>query len=251
MIFYRNFKDFVLSFKYPYGKVFLVSYPNSGRSWLNYMLLNVLKTLEIQDINIQLTHDQSEIILENGFKPDPLLLYKYPNRYKYLRSRVIFLARDPRDIIASNFYQVTNRSKFPFNFDSISDFVKHDVYGFKRIIYFYNLWNNNKNIPVDFKLVKYENLLNGIDEFKKVLSFLNIKINDDIVSNIYMESSADKMRKKEKENTLDGITHFGTELDKLKVRHATKGSFRNDLSNNDILYCNNEMKKLSSFFKYF
>ena len=66
MIFYRNFKDFVLSFKYPYGKVFLVSYPNSGRSWLNYMLLNVLKTLEIQDINIQLTHDQSEIILENG-----------------------------------------------------------------------------------------------------------------------------------------------------------------------------------------
>ena len=247
MIFYRNFKDFVLSFKYPYGKVFLVSYPNSGRSWLNYMLLNVLKTLEIQDINIQLTHDQSEIILENGFKPDPLLLYKYPNRYKYLRSRVIFLARDPRDIIASIFIKSQIGLNFPL-FDSISDFVNM-MFWFKRIIYFYNLWNNNKNIPIDFKLVKYENLL--MDRFKKVLSFLNIKINDDIVSNIYMESSADKMRKKEKENTLDGITHFGTELDKLKVRHATKGSFRNDLSNNDILYCNNEMKKLSSFFKYF
>ena len=34
---WRNIKDLILSFNYSNNHIFIVSYPNSGRSWLKYM----------------------------------------------------------------------------------------------------------------------------------------------------------------------------------------------------------------------
>ena len=36
----------------------------------------------------------------------------------------------------------------------------------------------------------------------------------------------------------------------LKVRNAKIGTFKNELSEEDISYCNSEMKKLNSYFDY-
>ena len=44
MILWRDIKDFVLSFYYPKGQYFLVSFPKTGRTWLIYML-NQIKDL--------------------------------------------------------------------------------------------------------------------------------------------------------------------------------------------------------------
>ncbi|MGY8989872.1 MAG: sulfotransferase domain-containing protein, partial [Flavobacteriales bacterium] len=98
-------------------------------------------------------HDNSEIILEDGTRNNPLDVFKFTSRFRYKRGKVIFLVRDPRDVIISHFYQVTKRSKNPFIFNSISEFVKDDILGFKRIIHFYNVWKRNKDIPQDFLLV--------------------------------------------------------------------------------------------------
>ena len=65
MKWWRNIKDIVLSFYYPSGQVFLVSFPNSGRSWLMYMVRTILKEVGEEDLYIEDTHDCSEIIIED------------------------------------------------------------------------------------------------------------------------------------------------------------------------------------------
>jgi len=137
---WRYFKDFILSYYYPNGKYFIISFPNSGRSWLNYMIKCILKEIKNNDLQIENSHDFSEIIIEDGTRQDPNLIFKFIKRYKYFRANVIFLCRDPRDVISSNYYQVTNRAKNPFIFKDKSEFITHEVFGFKRVIHFYNLW---------------------------------------------------------------------------------------------------------------
>ena len=117
MKFWRNFKDFILSFFYPRNKIYVISFPNSGRTWLKHMLFEIIKELHINELNIEFSHDNSEIIIEDGTRIDPNIIFQYTDRYKYRRAKVIFLCRDPRDIIASNYHQVTKRERNPFIFN--------------------------------------------------------------------------------------------------------------------------------------
>jgi len=255
MKFWRDIKDFILSYYYPKNQYFLVSFPKTGRTWLNYMLKQMVKQsnhpLKNNENFIFNEHDSSEIIIENGTRNNPLDVFKFTSRDRYKRGKVLFLVRDPRDVVVSHFHQVTKRAKNPFVFNSISDFVKDDILGFKRIIQYYNLWFFQKDIPKDFLLIKYEDLLNqGVDTLSEINKFFNIDITKDKIEKIYSESSADKMRKKEKENKLEGFTDFGKDRDKLKVRNAKSGGFINELSEDDILFCNKEMKLLNSYYNY-
>jgi hypothetical protein len=255
MKFWRDIKDFILSYYYPKNQYFLVSFPKTGRTWLNYMLKQMVKQsnhpLKNNENFIFNEHDNSEIIIENGTRNNPLDVFKFTSRKRYRRGKVLFLVRDPRDVVVSHFHQVTKRAKNPFVFNSISDFVKDDILGFKRIIQYYNLWFFQKDIPKDFLLIKYEDLLNqGVDTLSEINKFFNIDITKDKIEKIYSESSADKMRKKEKENKLEGFTDFGKDRDKLKVRNAKSGGFINELSEDDILFCNKEMKLLNSYYNY-
>tara|TARA_B100000902_G_C27305725_1_gene915349 strand:+ start:983 stop:1741 length:759 start_codon:yes stop_codon:yes gene_type:complete len=250
MIFFRNIKDFINSFTYPKNQFFLVSFPKTGRTWLKHMLI---KIQERSSTNIKIfdTHDMSEIIIENGMRQDPYYLFKFTNRFYYRRSKVLFLVRDPRDVIVSHFYQVTKRAKDPFIFSSISEFVQNDILGFRRILHFYNLWFKSKKIPRSFYLLKYEDLLNdGIDKLYDICDFLGIETTRDIVMEVYNESSADKMRNQEINNQLDGFKYFGKERNQLKVRNAIIGGYLKELSKNDIQYCNKHMNDLNTYFGY-
>lgn len=250
MRFWRNIKDLILSYRYPYGKYFLVSFPKTGRTWLLHMLHHIQEESK-SDIFIESTHDMSEIIIENGFRQDPNFLFNFPNRFRYRRSKVLFLVRDPRDVIVSHFYQVTKRSKNPFIFSSISDFVRDETLGFRRIIYFYNLWFKSKTLPKRFCLIKYEDLLeNGISELKRICAFISIPCDDSIIEKVYLASSASKMRKQEIDNKIDGFNDFGKEKNQLKVRNAKIGSYLQELNKEDIDYCNIEMKSLNDYFNY-
>ena len=126
-----------------------------------------------------------------------------------------------------------------------------DILGFKRIIHFYNLWFAKKHIPNTFLLLKYEELLeNGVESLMKVNLFFNLNILKSDIERIYLASSADKMRKKEIANQLEGFNDFGKSRNQLKVRNAKIGGYKSELSEQDIFYCNKEMRKLNTYFGY-
>ena len=136
-------------------------------------------------------------------------------------------------------------------FDSISDFIKDETLGFNRIIHYYNLWHKSRNIPKDFLLIKYEDLLeNGVGELQKINDYLNLNISVSDIKKVYKNSSANKMRRKELANQLEGFNDFGNSRNQLKVRNAKIGGYKSELSDEDIQYCNSEMRHLNSFFGY-
>ena len=59
MKWWRNIKDIVLSFYYPPGQFFLVSFPNSGRTWLMYMVQTILKEVGIEIKGNEISIDTS------------------------------------------------------------------------------------------------------------------------------------------------------------------------------------------------
>ena len=99
-------------------------------------------------------------------------------------------------------------------------------------------------------MIKYENLLESTLDLKKIITFLNVDISDESIERIYQESTAFKMREKERKNQLEGFSDFGKEANNLKVRKAIKGSYTSELNFEDIAFCNKEMEKLNSYFGY-
>lgn len=251
--------------------VYLVSFPKCGRTWLTFMLSEIVirayniesekKTIHIRQITknhptlpqILETHDDTQLTDEQGNQGDIQRLFIYGGRLQYLKNKVILLVRDPRDVVVSHYYQVTRRTKnTPIKLTSLSEFVRHPLYGFKRIIRFYQIWNRNRWIPKSFLMIRYEDLvLNGIETLTKIIDFIGLEaINSDLIKNVYEFSEAENMQKMELQGKIEGMNFLSTDKNSLKVRNAKIGSYLEELSEEDIEYCNSLMNKLPKMYGY-
>ena len=248
---------------------YLISFPKTGVTWLKFMLTQILTkaynlecnlTVDLHKLSrknsqvpkIVWTHDSSHILSEKGTRNDVEEIFSYGNRFKYRKNCVILLVRDPRDIVVSHYHQVTKRTDIPLKFNSISEFVQHKHYGIQRIVRFYQIWDRNRWVPKDVLIVRYEDLLtDGPAILTKILNFIGVKNFDTtIVNQVYEASQADKMRKLEMQGQVEGMKFFGAEQNYLKVRRAQSGSYEDELSEDDIQYCNEQMRKLPSIYGY-
>src|SRR3990172_11645288 len=70
--------------------------------------------------------------------------------------KVIFLVQNVKDILVSFYFQVTKREG---NYTgNISDFIRSDLYGIKKILTFYNIWHENRTVPKEFLRFRYEDM---------------------------------------------------------------------------------------------
>lgn len=250
---------------------YLVSFPKCGRTWLLFMLSEIVRraydikldqpTIKLNEITknhsnlptILQTHDDSSLTDEKGNLYDVEKLFIYGGRLKYLRNKVILLVRDPRDVAVSHYHQITRRVKNnPIQCDSISEFIHHPLYGLERIIRFYQIWNRNRSIPQDFLLIRYEDLtLNGINSLQSIIEFINLRdVDFNLIQNVYEYSQAEKMRKLEITGKIRGMNFLNTDQNSLKVRSAKIGSYLDELSDEDINYCNGLMRKVPKIYGY-
>ena len=113
------------------------------------------------------------------------------------------------------------------------------------------MWHDQKHIPNDFLIIKYESLLeDGVTELCKICDFIGLKYNLSIIREVYIQSSANIMREKELNDELVGFRSFGKELNELKIRNAKQGSYLAEMNQDDINFCNIEMKELNKYFGY-
>lgn len=247
----------------------LVSYPKSGATWLQFMLGQILiraydldtepLTVRLSELTakypalprIQWTHDGGEIIYEDGTRPDPHRIFMDSTRLRYRRNRVILLVRDPRDIVVSLFHQVTRRSSLPMVYGSLSAFLRDPLYGFARIIRFYRVWYWNRRVPRRLLLVPYERMLeNGPRELKRVVDLLKIDAGKQLIQDAYESSAAQKLRNLERNGMVDGMRTFGVHPNEMKVRKAKAGTYREEMTEDDIEYCNRLMAKMPPWYGY-
>ncbi len=160
---------------------------------------------------IVFSHDDNE----NFFRTPEQLIQ---NKGKYKNSKVIFLVRNPIDVLVSSFFEKTKRNKLGKREDSfwkpitgnISDYINEKNGGFDTIIEFYNIWYRNKNIPKNFMLLRYEDLQNDtLNQLKRVVDFIGINdIKQEVLKEAINYSCFNNMKEIEKNS--------GVKTDKLK-----------------------------------
>ncbi|MBU0755948.1 MAG: glycosyltransferase family 4 protein, partial [Planctomycetes bacterium] len=111
-----------------------ISYPKSGRTWVRY----ALTLLGVAD-KIHFHHDGFEF--NNGAKPPHCFDYQVRVRRYQNVDRVIYLSREPKDLITSLYFQVIGRFRDFFGYrGSISDFIRDDYFGAENLRKFRAMW---------------------------------------------------------------------------------------------------------------
>ena len=194
--------------------VVLISFPKSGRTWLRSMFGHALQThhgadpkmimrtsslwrLDPRIPRIRSTHDD----FAHEKTPDKIEREKR----QYASKRVIFLARDPRDVIVSLYYQKKFRRRPETAFHgTLKDFLSEPTGGIESIVTFYNVWAENRHLPRDFLLVKYEDMVDDPErELRRMFRFLDINwLPDAVIAEAVRFGSFDNLKKIEADNLL-------------------------------------------------
>lgn len=237
---------------------YVLSYPKCGRTWLRFMMGNVLVhhfRLENAPLNdilmVKNLHKQNKTIPQIRFAHDDLPNWKWvseieTDKSKYKSKKIIFLVRDPRDLVVSNFYQKKFRGfkekegfkKENFKGD-ISEFISYEFGGIPNIIKYYNVWANQKQVPKDFCLVRYEDLkTKPLETLKCIFDFLGINhIKEESFKYAIAASTFEKMREIEEKNLLNNqrlSANNNTQVEALKTRKGKVGGYKEELTSSDI-----------------
>lgn len=268
--------------------VYLISYPKCGRTWLRLMAGRAIAQHyalpETEDIlfirwkkrahpavpHITVVHDDRPMLKT----PEEL----ERSKKKYRQKKVIFLARDPRDVIVSSYFEMSKRGQIfgenlyeerqPIFHGSLSEFISNRAGGFDTVLEYYNIWAENRSIPQDFLLIRYEDMKTGPGkELRRVLDFLGLQeITQAEIDEAVEFSSFERMRKMEAEGKLitgqsaaegkalsSGILKPGDRADQesYKTRRGETRGYVRYLSALEIDQLNQKMRqKLSPFLGY-
>lgn len=191
--------------------VHLISYPKCGRTWLVLMIgraiqqhygLHNRNLLKLRAF-VRPWRSIPYILQHHDGGPEFLLPEELPDdKSEYRGRKVIFMVRDPRDVLVSSYFQKTRRN---LNYDgTLDEYVHERRGGIATITDFYNIWARNRDVPKDFLLVRYEDLHAApASELRRVLDFCGLgHISDSVVEEAVDYARFDNMRKLESSNAL-------------------------------------------------
>jgi len=207
-------------------KVWLVSFPRSGNTWMRFLLANLLYPDE--DVNyISIDRFIPDIHQrENWSGVENPLIIKSHNiwRGEYSDSKIVYMYRDPRDVALSYYYFSQGSWSMGFK-GTFDEYLK------KRFILEgqYGRWNDHVNfwfgMVNKFALlyVKYEDLWwYPYGEMKKIIDFLSIKIEH--IADIQIAINKSDFDELEKIRARDGV-HL-----KKKGLQGRPGGWRENLT---------------------
>jgi hypothetical protein len=220
--------------------VFLVSFPKSGNTWTRFLIANLVHPEERVDFsNIDLLVPESENLTRNEVarvsRPRIMKSHAYFDpRYP----KVIYIVRDPRDVVVSQFHFYRKRRRIGDDY-SIEQFVTRFVAGDTSD---YGSWGDNvatwlvtRQKSADFLLLRYEDLLaQTASELQRIAQFLRLETTPALISQAVERSSAKQMRKLESPESTAIVTK-NTRQDIPFVRAAEAGGWMRTLSEKSLI----------------
>jgi alcohol sulfotransferase len=238
--------------------IVVVSFGKSGRTWLRVMLSHLFRVKHDLPENAILGFDN----FHNLNRAVPRIFFTHDNYIKdytgdfetkrpFYDKRVVLLARDPRDVSVSQFFQWKFRIKpskvainnYPPRGSDISlfDFVTGDNGGSMQAVTDYlNLWAGEADRVEHFHLLRYEDLrASPHRELRRLLDFMAIEATDEQVDAAVKYSSYDNMKKMEgkQQFRLSGgrmMPRDRDNPDSYKVRRAKVGGYRDYFTDDEV-----------------
>jgi len=207
--------------------VYIVSYPKSGNTWLRFLLANLL--YPDADVNLSNIDDRMPSIYEATKRQMELV-----SRPRYIKSHepfhprypnIIYIVRDPRDVAVSYYYYALKKGKAPREF-RIENFVD-DFIG-DKIENLYGSWADHvagwlamRQSRKNFLLLRYKDLLEDTHrQLSKIAVFLGIPLEEKKIDRAVQLSTADRMRRLEREGGKKWSETKGSRMDIPFVRAA-------------------------------
>jgi alcohol sulfotransferase len=238
--------------------VVMVSFGKSGRTWLRVMLSHLFREMYGLPPRMILGFDN----FHNLNRSIPKIFFTHDNYIKdltghsdnkqvFYNKRVVLMARDPRDVAVSQFFQWKFRmkpakvliNKYPAR-DSDTDIFEFVTGGqggsMQAVIEFMNVWARECGKIKDFHLLRYEDLRAGPNrELRRLLDFMNVQASDEQVNRAVEYAAFENMKNMEgkKQFRLAGgrmMPGDKNNPDSYKVRRAKVGGYRDYFSDEQV-----------------
>jgi hypothetical protein len=261
----RPVKQIVSLYFHRQTDCYVISYPKSGRTWLRTMLAKVL-ALHFGDTR-KIVVDPMDV-MRKGRHRGPLIRFihdgsdrslrrqtRRPEKQfnRFMRKKVIFLVRDPRDVLVSSYFQLTRRGDKKHK---ISEFVRDPWWGIDRVVAFMSEWYEHRKIPSGFLLVRYEDLHEEpLTALHRIIEFIGLdNVADEVVKRSVDYASFENMRKMSL-NELKNVARLAPkdpqDPESFKVRRGEVGGYMRYLSPDDVVYIEKRIgRSLHSSFGY-
>jgi Sulfotransferase domain len=223
---------------------FLASYPKSGRTWFRFILSNYFDRAENLGANVNLhtmfsvlpNYALDEVRGMGAFqyadrRPDvPLLLVShFPYRRFLFHDRpVIFMVRDPRDVMVSAYFHAT-KHKHRFGGD-MTQFLEDPEQGVADFVRYINGWAEGLQRHRHF-ILSYEKL-QADDEAQtaNVLRFLRCNVDMPALREAVAASRFSAMRDLEKAEGIPDHEYDRADDESLRMRRGRAGGFTDYLT---------------------
>ena len=238
--------------------IVFVSFGKSGRTWLRVMISHLFRVMYQLPENAILGFDN----FHNFNKAVPKTFFTHDNYIKdftgdfatkqpFYDKRVVLLARDPRDVAVSQFFQWKFRIKPtkvainnypPMGTDiSLFDFIMSDNGGSMQAVADYlNLWAREAGKVKNFHLLRYEDLrAEPHKELRSLLDFAQIDATEEQLNAAVEYSSYENMKKMEgkQQFRLAGGRMMPRDKDNpnsFMVRRAKVGGYRDYFTDEEV-----------------
>jgi hypothetical protein len=156
---------------------------------------------------------------------------------RYRGKRVVFLVRDPRDVVVSMYFERSRRERA---YDgSLSSFLHERRGSLDTILAYYNVWARSRAIPSEFLVVRYEDLRRDTErELARLLAFLGVSgVSEATLRDAAAFASFESMRKMESSGSLDSgrlRPRDATDPESFKTRRGKVGGFVDYLTPEEI-----------------
>ncbi|MBK7406569.1 MAG: sulfotransferase domain-containing protein [Phycisphaerales bacterium] len=247
----------------------VVSFPKSGRTWVELMVASVRATATGADVRSFLAGPDKpaaagpgdlRIEFSHGHDKDRVSRGLGFSRDMYRARMVCLLVRDPRDVVVSSYYyERYQHARFS---GSLAEFLRHDPastppgskaarYGLLPILHWMNAWAANRDTPAGFHLARYEDFKRDTSgELARLCAFLGLPAEPEIIAAAVEFGSFDSMRRME----LSGeLAWHGLPSAKdprgLKTRQGRAGAYRDAMTPDDIRWLDDVIaSRLDPFF---
>ncbi|MFB2918689.1 sulfotransferase domain-containing protein [Aerosakkonema funiforme] len=187
--------------------VFLVSYPKSGNTWLRFLIANALKVhYKIErEVNFFTVHDiipsltfSRNLRNEGPFgRTDLPRIIKSHSGYNPYYQRVIFMVRDPRDVLISYYHYLKSFGAIPNNW-TISELIRDRKFGTEAWNQHTKGWYVSNKEGQNIQLFYYEEFIkNPQANLDRLMDILGIKMTEEELQEAIKLSSKENMRKSE------------------------------------------------------